>query len=161
MAAKRVVTESSVTPKKTKTPKDADRAVHCALGGAKFPQNPLLKPPFLDRSAFSNPFYQKSPRAHKIKLALPPPPPRKKKKIPPPKTRNFPFYQKSPRAHKLKLALPPPLQTKKDTPTYDEEFYEHGGFPGERTKIPVAHKIGAAISSPRLRAKKRRTLGFV
>ena len=60
--------------------------------------------------------------------------------------------RKNPRAHKNKIGTStPPPKKPKIPPPKKEEFYGHGGFPAERTKkMPGAHKIGAAISGPRI-----------
>ena len=52
----------------------------------------------------------------------------------------------------IKSALPPP-KTQNTPPPKKAEFYGHGGFPAERTHFPGVHKIGAAISGPRIADK--------
>ena len=50
--------------------------------------------------------------------------------------------------------IPAPIKIKSALPHQkNEEFYGHGGFPAERTQILGAHKIGAAISGPRIADK--------
>ena len=59
------------------------------------------------------------------------------------------FFQKILAPIKIKLALPSPTKPKIPPPPLKEEFYGHGFFPAERTHFS-AHKIGAAISGPRV-----------
>ena len=59
--------------------------------------------------------------------------------------------EKSPRPLKIKLALPPPPSKRPQHPPKNEEFLILWGFPAERTKkCQAPHKIGAAISGPRI-----------
>ena len=58
---------------------------------------------------------------------------------------------KIPALIKIKLALPPPPTKTPMTPPQNKEFYVHGGFSsGKNQKMSGAHKIGAAISGPRI-----------
>ena len=56
------------------------------------------------------------------------------------------LFQKNPRAHKNKIGTSPPPQ--------NEEFYGHGFFLQKERIFPGAHKIGAAISGPRIAGRK-------
>ena len=56
------------------------------------------------------------------------------------------LYQKNPRTHKNKIGTPPQKKTLKGD--------GDGFFPAERTHFPGAHKIGAAISGPRIADKQ-------
>ena len=61
------------------------------------------------------------------------------------------FVGKIPTPVKIKLALPPPPSKKAQNPPQKEEFYGQGGFSSRKNqKMPGAHKIGAAISGPRI-----------
>ena len=53
---------------------------------------------------------------------------------------------------KIKSALPPPPKTQ-NTPPLNEEFYGHGFFLPKERIFPGAHKIGTAISGPRIADK--------
>ena len=63
------------------------------------------------------------------------------------------FFQKNPRARKIKSALPPPPPKPKIPRTETRNFMGMGFFPAERTHFPGAHKIGAAVSGPRIADK--------
>ena len=61
--------------------------------------------------------------------------------------------RKIPAPVKIKSALPPPFQTQTQNtppPPKTRNFMDMEGFPAERTEILGAHKIGAAISGPRI-----------
>ena len=60
------------------------------------------------------------------------------------------LIQKNPRAHKIKLALPPPPQKTQNPPPHNEEFYGHRFSCRKNAFFPGVHKIGAAISGPRI-----------
>ena len=63
-------------------------------------------------------------------------------------------HHKNPRAHKNKIGTPPPKKTQNTPPPQNEEIYGHGGFSCRKnTEILGAHKIGAAISGPRIADK--------
>ena len=57
------------------------------------------------------------------------------------------FVQKNPRAHKNKIGTPPPPPK---PPPKKEEFYGHGFSCRKNAFFPGVHKIGAAISGPRI-----------
>ena len=62
--------------------------------------------------------------------------------------------RKIPAPTKINRHSPPPkTQNIPPPPPSKEEFYGHGFFPAERTHFPGAHKIGAAISGPRIADK--------
>ena len=61
--------------------------------------------------------------------------------------------QKNPRAHKSKIGTPPLPQNPKYPPPLNEEFYGHGFFLQKERIFPGVHKIGAAISGPRIADK--------
>ena len=56
-------------------------------------------------------------------------------------------FQKNPRAHKNKIGTPPPPPK---PPPKKEQFNGHGLFLQEERIFPGVHKIGAAISGPRI-----------
>ena len=58
-----------------------------------------------------------------------------------------PSLQKNPRAHKNKIGTSPPPQK---TPPQNAEFYGHGFSCRKNAFFPGVHKIGAAISGPRI-----------
>ena len=58
--------------------------------------------------------------------------------------------QKNPRAHKNKIGTSPPPPQKPKYPPPNEEFYGHGFSCRKNAIFPRAHKIGAAISGPRI-----------
>ena len=62
------------------------------------------------------------------------------------------IHQKNPRAHKNIIGTsPPPPSNPKSPPPQNEEFYGHGGFScRKKAFLPGVHKIGAAISGPRI-----------
>ena len=65
-------------------------------------------------------------------------------------------YQKNPCAHNNKIGTSPPKKSKTPPPC-NKEFYGRGAFlPAERTKTSHApiHKIGAAISGPRIAGRQ-------
>ena len=59
---------------------------------------------------------------------------------------NVGTLQKNPRAHKNKIGTPPPP----NPPPKKEEFYGHGFSCRKNALFPGVHKIGAAISGPRI-----------
>ena len=70
--------------------------------------------------------------------------------------RNPPNFQKNPRAHKNKIGTPPPpppQNPKIPPPPKREEFYGQGFFLQKECIFPGTHKIGAAISGPRIADK--------
>ena len=58
--------------------------------------------------------------------------------------------QKNPRAHKNKIGPPPPPKTQNTPPPQNEEFYGHRFSCRKNAFFPGVHKIGAAISGPRI-----------
>ena len=60
--------------------------------------------------------------------------------------------QNNPRAHKIKIGTspPPPQKRTKIPPPQNEELYGHGFLLQKERIFPGAHKIGAAISGPRI-----------
>ena len=59
------------------------------------------------------------------------------------------YFQKNPRAHKNKIGTPPP-KTQNTPPPQNEEFYGHRFSCRKNAFFPGVHKIGAAISGPRI-----------
>ena len=63
----------------------------------------------------------------------------------------LPFYQKNPRTHKNKIGTSPPPPNPKYPPPPKTRNFMDMAFPAERTQFfPGVHKIGAAISGPRI-----------
>ena len=63
---------------------------------------------------------------------------------------NYPLVRKILAPIKIKSALPPPPPQNPKYPPQNAKFYGHGFF---LQKEPGAHKIGAAISGPRIADK--------
>ena len=64
------------------------------------------------------------------------------------------IFGKIPTPIKIKLALPPPPSKKTTTPPLKGGILWAWGFSSRKNpKMPGAHKIGAAISAPELRAE--------
>ena len=71
------------------------------------------------------------------------------------KIRGFPQIGKIPTLIKLKLALPPPLSRNPTPPPPKRKNFMGMGFLSRKNqKMPGAHKIGAAISGPRIAGGK-------
>ena len=62
-------------------------------------------------------------------------------------------YQKNPRAHKNKIGTSPPQKKTNTPPPIKRGIYGHGFFLQKERIFPGAHKIGAAISGPRIADK--------
>ena len=66
-------------------------------------------------------------------------------------TGNHPFHRKNPHAHKNKIGTSTPPSKKTQNPPLKGGILWAWGFSGRKNqKIPGAHKIGAAISGPRI-----------